>query len=348
MRQAVLQFWYRKSRFAKLLAPLSWLFQGGVKLRYSFYRYVARQQAFSVPIIVVGNITVGGTGKTPLVSWLAEVLQQQGLTPGIVMRGYGAALQGKALKVVTPKCSARTVGDEALLLRQKTGCPLVIGKNRPAAVEHLLATFPEIDIIISDDGLQHYALARDIEIAVIDGQRRLGNGYCLPIGPLRESEQRLQTVDFVVANGNAFPGEWVMGTQLSNTCYAVNDANLQLSLEHLQGKTVHAVAGIGNPERFFAALRAKGVQVIAHPFPDHYDFQKTDLLFNDQLPIVMTEKDAVKCRHFALSDIWCIPLEVKLQDEFREKLLRKIYSGQKIAGHFSLPALQATTDLQER
>lgn len=327
----MLNFWYRKSAAAYLLAPLSWLFQLICRCRFWFYRYLKVQQDFPVPIIVVGNLTVGGTGKTPLVSWLIHMLREQGYHPGIVMRGYGSSLKNNSFEIVALNSHAVAVGDEPLMLRQKTDCPLVIGKNRPRAVKALLKSFPEVDVVISDDGLQHYALARDVEIAVIDGQRRLGNGFCLPVGPLRESPKRLKSVDFIVANGNAMPGEWVMGTQLAREAYRVSNDQFSNFIEQWQGKTVHAVAGIGNPERFFSALRNKGINVIAHPFPDHYQFKKEDLLFNDDLLVVMTEKDAVKCRTFAHEGVFYIPLEVKLQDEFKEVLLRKIKHGQKTA-----------------
>lgn len=331
MRQAVLKFWYRKSIIAYLLAPLSWIFQLSCRLRFYFYHYLKAKQTFPVPIIVVGNLTVGGTGKTPLVSWIIHMLKEQGYNPGIVMRGYGSSLKNDAFEIVAMHSHAVAVGDEPLMLRQKADCPLVIGKNRPQAVKALLKAFPKVNIVISDDGLQHYALARDIEIAVIDGKLRFGNGFCLPVGPLRESKQRLKSVDFIVANGNAMPGEWVMGTQLGALAQRVNNNDITQPIEAWQGKTVHAVAGVGNPERFFAALRAKGINVIAHPFPDHYAFKQEDITFNDDLMVVMTEKDAVKCRTFASDRVFCIPLEVKLQDEFKELLLRKIQSGQKVA-----------------
>lgn len=327
----MLNFWYRKSVLAYLLAPFSWLFQFICRCRYLFYRYLKVQQAFPVPIIVVGNLTVGGTGKTPLVSWIIKMLKEQGYHPGIVMRGYGSSLKNDSFEIVAMQSHAVAVGDEPLMLRQMTDCPLVISKKRPQAVKALLKAFPEVDVVISDDGLQHYALARDVEIAVIDGQRRLGNGFCLPVGPLRESPKRLKSVDFIVANGSAMPGEWVMGTQLAKEAYRVNNAQLSVAIEQWQGKTVHAVAAIGNPERFFTALRNKGINVIPHPFADHYPFKKEDLLFNDDFPVVMTEKDAVKCRDFAHNHVFYIPLEVKLQDEFKEVLLRKIKHGQKIA-----------------
>ena len=331
MRQAVIKFWYRKSMVAYLLAPLSWIFQLICRIRYYFYQYFKAKQTFPVPIIVVGNLTVGGTGKTPLVSWIINMLKEQGYNPGVVMRGYGSSLKNDKFEIVAMHSHAVAVGDEPLMLRQKADCPLVIGKNRPEAVKALLKAFPQVNIVISDDGLQHYALARDIEIAVIDGKLRLGNGFCLPVGPLRESKQRLKSVDFIVANGNAMPGEWVMGTQLGPLAHRVNNNDVTHVVENWQGQTVHAVAGVGNPERFFSALRAKGINVITHPFPDHYAFKKEDITFNDDLKVLMTEKDAVKCRTFASDRVFCIPLEVKLQDEFKELLLRKIQSGQKVA-----------------
>lgn len=336
----VLAFWHRKNLFTYVLVPFSWLFQLLCKVRRWYYLH--RQQNFRVPIIIVGNISLGGTGKTPLVGWLANYLLSQGLRPGIVMRGYGG--QGKSIEV-NPLSDVKVVGDEALLLARNCGCPVVVGRNRPEAVEILLNHFPQVDIVISDDGLQHYALARDLEIAVIDGRRRFGNGYCLPAGPLRESSRRLKEIDFVVTNGKACNNEWEMTTKLSANAYQVAQPQQVCSLDDFSGKTVHAVAGIGHPERFFLMLQAKGIHVIKHSFEDHYFFKESDLCFSDNLPILMTEKDAVKCLSFAPLQAWFVPLEVNMPEAFSNLLLRRINSGQKIAGHSSLPHLQATSSL---
>lgn len=337
----VLSFWHRKSIFTYVLLPFSWLFQLICIVRRWYYSR-NRQQDFQVPIIIVGNISLGGTGKTPLVGWLVHFLQNQGFNPGIVMRGYGG--QGKLI-AVNSLSDAKVVGDEALLLVRKCNCPIVIGRDRTQAVKTLLAQSPQVDLVICDDGLQHYALERDLEIAVIDGKRRFGNGYCLPAGPLRESPQRLKQVDFVVTNGEPHKDEWEMTTALSSKAYRVSQSEHGRSLDDFRGQTVHAVAGIGNPERFFLMLQAKGINIIKHCFDDHHFFSGSDLRFQDNLPILMTEKDAVKCSSFAPSEAWFIPLEVHMPEAFSILLLRRINSGQKIAGHSGLPHLQATSSL---
>lgn len=338
----VLACWHRKSFFAYLLLPFSWLFQLLSYLRRCYYRRIQKAR-FKAAVIIVGNISVGGTGKTPLVGWLAEFLLNQGFKPGIVMHGYGT--KERKLIEVTAASDVKEVGDEALLLAKKSGCPMVAGRNRPQAVNSLLSAFPDVDIVICDDGLQHYALDRDIEIAVIDGQRRLGNGFCLPAGPLRESPKRLKEVDFVVTNGKALKGEWQMTTALSLTIHQVVNPQNNGSLEDFVGKTVHAVAGIGHPERFFSMLRSKGINIIEHRFEDHHAFNVEDLDFSDSLPILMTEKDAVKCQRFAPLKAWFVPLVVNISEEFSNILLRRIHSGQKIARYSSLPHLQATSSL---
>jgi len=289
-----------------------------------------------VPVIIVGNLSVGGTGKTPLVAWLALSLQKQGKKPGIVMRGYRSHLPSRQVMQVTQESDPLYVGDEPFLLAKKTRCPVVIGKNRSQAVRYLLIHSPEVDLVLCDDGLQHYALARDVEIAVVDGERQLGNGACLPAGPLRENLKRLERVDFIVMNGEGslFSHSkplWMMKKAFSPMVCPVNAGGTPQRLSLFEGKTVHVVAGIGHPERFFSMLREKNIHIIPHIFRDHHYFQQSDLTFNDTLPILMTEKDAVKCQALSLSNAWMLPLEVSLPETFIHHLLKRINHGQKIA-----------------
>lgn len=319
--------WYRSSLdvVTMLLLPLSWLFAGIVALRRFFYRLkIKKTIKLSVPVIVVGNITVGGTGKTPVVVWLANELRKQGFRPGIVSRGVGGQQQMNPRWVRTSS-DPKIVGDEAVLLSQKSQCPMVIGIDRVKAARELLSK-SNCNIVISDDGLQHYRLGRDIEIAVVDGDRQFGNKHFLPAGPLRESLARLKEVDFVLVQGKkveALDNSFAM--QLcGDEVVALTSLQQKFPLTHFQNKRVHAVAGIGNPTRFFAALRAQGLIVVEHAFPDHYLFNAKDFEFGDQDPIVMTEKDAVKCHDFADARFWCLPVELKIENNLNEKLLEKL------------------------
>ncbi len=308
--------WYRSSYhfISILLMPIAWIFSVLVTCRRFLYRaHCKKSYSFSVPVIVVGNITVGGTGKTPFVIWLANYLKTQGFRPGIVSRGVGGQQQRQP-RWVKPGSSPQEVGDEAMLLSQHA--PLVISKNRVAAVKELLAK-TDCNIVISDDGLQHYRLRRDIEIAIVDGARGLGNQCFLPAGPLRESPRRLQEVDFVIENSNSLSqkNRYAMKLQ-GDELISINNAQQKIPLRHFQNQTVHAVAAIGNPERFFSSLENRGIKIIRHRFPDHYLYQAKDLNFGDALPIIMTEKDAVKYRHFAQENAWYLPVSLELTPEF--------------------------------
>lgn len=313
--------WYENRPLARiLLSPLSYLFCYLAKRRR--VKLSLEQQDFPVPIIVVGNITVGGTGKTPLVIWLITCLRQAGYRPGVVSRGFGG--KQTAVHLVRAQDSASEVGDEPLLIVQRTAVPLVIGRQRNAAIAHLLAQ-TDCNLVIADDGLQHYRMQRDLEIAVLDGARRFGNGYCLPAGPLREPPQRLQECDFVVANGTAKSGEYAM-QMLGSKLFALAGSKQQ-SLSDLNGQTVHAITGIGNPARFFTSLKQVGLNLIEHPFPDHHAFAASDLNFADDLWILMTEKDAVKCRDFPAEIIqkaWYLPIEAHLKTAFATQLLQRL------------------------
>lgn len=304
------------------LLPLSWVFSLLVLLRRLAYGAgVLRSQRLPVPVIVVGNISVGGTGKTPLVVWLVKLLQQAGYRPGIITRGYGGQAQ-QWPQQVAPGSDPLLVGDEPVLLAQRCGCPIVAAPDRVAAARQLLE-HSGCDILIGDDGLQHYRLRRDIEIVVVDGVRRFGNGHLLPAGPLREPLSRLRRVDYVVVNGVAASGELAMEL-LPGMLSSLSDSDRTASLADFHGQQLHAVAGIGNPSRFFDLLRREGIPVIEHPFPDHHRFVAEDLAFADGLPLLMTEKDAVKCRRFADARMWYLPVEARLDHSFAARLLRQL------------------------
>jgi tetraacyldisaccharide 4'-kinase len=313
--------WYSSSA-SPLLVPFSWLFHLMTTLRRLAYTLgLLRSYRVAVPVIVIGNISVGGTGKTPLVLWLVRQLREAGYRPGIVSRGYGGQAQ-RWPQQVRPDSDPVVVGDETVLLAQRCDCPVVAAPDRVTAARQLLKHKP-CDVIISDDGLQHYRLKRDVEIAVIDGERRFGNGHLLPAGPLREPRSRLARVNFVIANGLAGRGEFAM-TLLANDIRSVTDKQLSLPFEQFNGQTVHAVAGIGNPQRFFNLLRSRGMDVIEHPFADHYPFQAQDLDFGDELPVLMTEKDAVKCRSYGNSRMWYVPIEAQLPEPLVLRLLQMV------------------------
>jgi tetraacyldisaccharide 4'-kinase len=315
-------YWYRKGGITLVLLPLSWLFCFVAIVRRALYRTgLFKVHHQPVPVIIVGNISVGGTGKTPLVTWLIDVLRKNGYTPGIVSRGYG----GQAThwpQQVRADSDPRMVGDEAVLLSQRCECPMAVGPDRAEAAAALLE-HTDCDVIVADDGLQHYALGRDVEIAVVDGVRRFGNQHCLPAGPLREPLSRLATVDMVVTNGVPGVREYRMDLvpgNLRNLKFAGRHA----TLDSFSGQTVHAIAGIGNPDRFFQQLGNHGIAVIRHPFVDHHPFVADDIDFDDELPVLMTEKDAVKCQPFATEQHWCVPVDASVDERIVPLLLRLI------------------------
>ena len=311
--------WYGRHPLALLLAPLSWLYLLAlVCRRFMYARGLLPVTRPAVPVIVVGNLTVGGTGKTPLVIWLARYLQARSYKPGIVSRGYGGGAQSQALRV-EPDSDPALAGDEPVMLAQRSGCPVVVARDRVSAAQTLLRQ-TDCDILLSDDGLQHTALARDVEIVVIDGTRRFGNARCLPAGPLREPLGRLNTVDLIVANGRAAAGEYLMEC----TCLPVTslDGRRVQELACFRQQTVHAVAAIGHPDRFFSMLRSHGIDIEEHAFPDHHGFRRADFAFDAGAPILMTEKDAVKCRCLGLENAWYVPIDVTLPEAFEKKLMK--------------------------
>jgi tetraacyldisaccharide 4'-kinase len=311
--------WYRKSPLSLALAPLGWLYCAAAVARRAAYRLgIAHVGRVGAPVIVVGNISVGGTGKTPLVIWIARFLMSRGLRPGIVSRGY----RGKAgnwPQQVRPDSDPTMVGDEPVLLALATGCPVAVDPDRTRAARSLLA-HTGCDLIVSDDGLQHLAMGRDVEVAVIDAVRRHGNGRCLPAGPLREPVSRLASVDMIVANGGGISGEFHMRMHAGDAKNLSEEA-LSRPLGDFRAGPVHALCGIGSPERFFASLEGAGLELIRHPFPDHHAFCAGDIDFEDEIPVLMTEKDAVKCRRFADSRHWCVPVQAELPEAFGARLL---------------------------
>lgn len=273
-----------------------------------------------VPVIVVGNLSVGGSGKTPLVIALVDMLRERGFHPGVVSRGYGGTALGPAL--LGTDADPAQHGDEPCLIRQRCKVPVAIGRDRVAAARLLLDK--HVDVIVSDDGLQHYRLARDIEICVIDGVRRFGNTRMLPAGPLREPLARLAEVDFRVCNGGeATAGEVPMRLHGSVAC-KLHDQDQCVPLASFAQRKVHAVAGIGHPPRFFHSLRAHGMEVIEHAFADHHRFAADELAFAESVPILMTEKDAVKCTHLTLPDAWVVPVQAALPQDVWQDIVRRL------------------------
>ncbi|MFC0269383.1 tetraacyldisaccharide 4'-kinase [Kushneria aurantia] len=317
--------WYSDARWPRLLTPLELLYKRAVHSRRDAFATSRRQVWHApVPVIVVGNITVGGTGKSPLVAWLGRWLSERGWRPGIVARGYG----GHAPRYpfyVDEHSDVGYAGDEPVMLAQQTRLPVVVDPDRPRAARKLVAA--GCDILLSDDGLQHFALGRDIELVVVDGARGFGNGRCLPVGPLREPLSRLAEVDAVISNGDpqmpASASHYAMTTVPAawrhlndGVCYSIDQCPFS-------GR-VHAMAGIGNPQRFFDTLTALGVDHQRHPLPDHYRFSAYDLRFTDNLPVVMTAKDAVKCRPFANERCWSLDIEARPEQALVDWLSKRL------------------------
>lgn len=315
------KLWYGEHPLRWVLLPLSWGYKLITLVRRWYLKHFC-QILSSVPLIVVGNISVGGVGKTPLVIELAHKIRQKGLNVGIVSRGYGARITTFPHEIQLND-TAVDVGDEPLMIAQKTRCPVVIAPDRAKAVEYLIKKH-QIQIIISDDGLQHYRMGRAVEIAVIDGMRGLGNGLCLPAGPLRESKKRLRQVDFIVVNEgvweNAYPMKLYPG-EIKNLANEVT-----ISPDELKGSIV-ALAAIGNPQRFYSTLSHLGIEFTPVSYPDHYQFTPQDLNFNGS-PIIMTEKDAVKCRSFSSDKLYYLPVDAVLDDAFWNAL----WSHQQLKG----------------
>lgn len=318
---AVFTYWHM------LLLPISWLFWLLSALRRFFYRVnIFKSYRLAVPVIVVGNINVGGTGKTPFVIWLAEQLKLSGYMPGIISRGYG----GKAgeLMQALPDTNPTLVGDEPVLIAHRTHCPVFVSSDRIQAGESLLRQFPECNVIISDDGLQHYRMQRDVEIVIYDAAKAFGNGALLPAGPLRESVNRLSAVDAVICNDNSQETNAVTNffnmQLLSGEFYNLAQPALTASAADFAGKKIFAIAGIGNPQRFFSQLSELGLHFDSRAFADHYLYSLDDFANINADIILMTEKDAVKCRSFALKNFWVLPVSALIKKDLMPIILNKL------------------------
>jgi len=326
------RIWYQGGAGYRLLLPFTGLYWLLVSLRRGLYEYgVLGSRRAVAPVIVVGNITTGGTGKTPVVVWLARELKARGFSPGIVSRGYGGSKSPASMRVDVASDPA-VVGDEPVLLAKRTSCPVVVDADRMRAAEMLVAD--GADVVIADDGLQHYRLARNYEICVIAGARGLGNRFLLPAGPLRESLARLNDVDQVLFNGplrssdaalsvveqNALVFELVA----SEVCRL--NGSLSRPIGRFAGTTVHGVAAIGNPQRFFNMLREHNMQVIEHAYPDHAALSSHDLQFGDHFDVLMTEKDAVKLGTAVADKFWTVPVELRMDESLSRPWLAQIES----------------------
>ena len=333
--QGLTRLWYRRALAPSLwpLLPLAALFGALGALRRALYRRGWRRSyRLSVPVIVVGNLTVGGSGKTPLVLWLVENLRAAGWRPGIVSRGYGGSATGVC--AVHADSLASDVGDEPLLLARRSGVPVFVGTDRVASGRALLAAHPGCDVIVSDDGLQHYRLQRSVEIAVFDA-RGAGNARLLPAGPLREPLRRLAAVDALVWNSvGTATAQRSLGTApdvpdfamrlRGERFYALDDAQRWCTAADLRGQRLHALAGIGDPARFFAQLAALGLEFAAHPFADHQRYSAADLAFASDGVLLMTEKDAVKCAGLTVCEAWVLPVDAHIEAADGRSLLATI------------------------
>jgi tetraacyldisaccharide 4'-kinase len=331
--------WTRVTSLTLLLVPLSWLYHIAVALRRALYAAgILHSIRLPVPVIVIGNICVGGAGKTPLVLWLIERLHAAGYMPGIVSRGYGgSAASTNQPRAVGAADDSALCGDEPVLLARRSGCPVWIGADRVAAARGLLAAHPECNVLVSDDGLQHYRLARDAEIAVIDGARRFGNRFLLPAGPLREPPSRLDSVDAVVTRNDRTPSDtsggrpaprfamWLEADRFYNLLHPQHTVDAR----HFDGQRVHAAAGIGNPDHFFNTLKGLGVTFTAHSFPDHHPYTRADLAFTEGDAIVMTEKDAVKYECYATEKHWALGVTARVESRLASMLIERIKSTQR-------------------
>lgn len=322
--------WRKRGLAAMVLLPLAAVFVLIRSLRRGLYRLgILKSIALPVPVVVVGNITVGGVGKTPLVIHLARGLKRLGWSPGIISRGYGVAATG--VREVLADDDPQRAGDEPLLLQRRSGCPVVVGADRVAAGRHLLDTHPEVQVILSDDGLQHYRLGRALEIAVISAESEM-NGWPLPAGPMRESQARLREVDAVVA---VSPAPTLGVPQFSmaasvGSIYALTDPSLTITAAELADQQLHAVAGIGNPQRFFRQLAALGLVAENHAFPDHHAYCSDELAFIGDA-ILTTEKDAVKLAHLSLAlPVWVLPLDLTIEPDLAEFVVEKL-NGRALA-----------------
>lgn len=330
LESTLMRAWMRRGPLACALWPLSLVFRAVAALRASMYRSGKLEATrLPVPVIVAGNVFVGGTGKTPLTIWLVEQMRAAGFTPGVISRGHGS--EAAYVREVTRFSSAADIGDEPLLIAQRTSAPLFVGRNRVEAGQALLAAHPEVNVIVSDDGLQHYALARDVEIILFDS-RGAGNGWLLPAGPLREPASRrrdftvVNTTELTPALSRQLGGDLHQMRLGGSTAMRLHGAG-RVSLASFAGKCITAAAGIGNPRRFFAMLRAAGLEFDELPLPDHYDFKDNPFARVQADVILITEKDAVKCRQLEQmnndSRLWVVPVSAQIDAALANQIVEK-------------------------
>jgi tetraacyldisaccharide 4'-kinase len=314
--------WYGAAPVPWYLAALEQLYRHVLHLRRSLYASgMWRSTRLGVPVLVVGNLSVGGTGKTPLVAALVAELRQRGWQPGIALRGYGGRRRKPGL--LPAGADVGEFGDEAVWLSRATGAPVAVGRVRAAAGALLVGQ--GCNLVVCDDGLQHWALARDLEVLVIDGERRFGNARLLPAGPLREEASRARHVDFIVVNGGTPLADEFPMRLVGSRAVAIGGGPRAINLQSLAGRSVHAVAGIGNPGRFFTMLEGFGITVLAHPLPDHHRYTGGEFEFGDELPVLVTEKDAVKCAAWADARVFVVPVEAELAPAFLDQLHRALH-----------------------
>lgn len=340
--QLITRYWQTINIISILLYPLSLFYCSVVSIRRVLYHSgLFNSYQAAIPVIVVGNIYIGGNGKTPFVIWLVNQLKAAGYKPAIVSRGYGAVKDNSNEfpfpRQVNLQQNRQLFSDEPILIYQSTQCPVFIDPVRTRAVQRV-ESITDCDVIISDDGLQHYAMSRFIEINITDARRLYGNGLCLPAGPLRERPQRLKSVDYHIFNKSRVKvlkseeqyaeNEFSMAYEVNSLESLFDDENRSMSLNELKGKTVHAVAGIGEPDNFFTLLKDFGLTIIEHPFADHYQYQRDDLIFAQPHPIIMTQKDAVKCQSLALQDklreYWFLPIEAKIEHRLIKSIIKQL------------------------
>jgi tetraacyldisaccharide 4'-kinase len=326
--------WYQQGKGKWFLLPFTLMYC----ILHSFQRWklTRKRSKITIPVVIIGNISIGGTGKTPTVIYLAKLLIKAGYKPAIITRGYGGT-STKWPQEVTVLSNPKEVGDEAVLLAKRTKLPVIAGADRYLDIQYLRSRY-DCDVILSDDGLQHYPLHRDIEIILIDAERQLGNGWCIPAGPLRENTRRLKKVDFVLFNyglaksnpqkdrfAKQYQLESLFSMNLSGKrIYSLLGKKTPRYLTELEGQTVHVVTGIGNPSRFYSGLEQLGLHLIKHSFPDHHNFTQKELHFNDDKTIIMTEKDAVKCQQFSIKNCWYLPIEAHIENEFDRLFMDKL------------------------
>ena len=312
--------WYGKSAVAKLLLPISFVFSAAARSRKN--KQLKQQIKFRVPVVVIGNISVGGTGKTPMTIFLVEELTKIGLRVGVATRGYGGSL--KSTTRVQQSHNAETVGDEPWLMYTRLDAPIVIGADRVNVIATLIDKY-SCNIVVCDDGLQDYRFFHDVEICMVDGQRLYGNQHLLPAGPLRESIQRIDACDFVVVNSKSVPEISMDSMQICfDGLININNPEETKLLSDFVNDKVHAIAGIANPDKFFELLKQEGLSIVEHVFPDHARYNKQELSFDDGAPVIMTEKDAVKCLHLNIDNAWYLPVSAKLPDNFIARLQSKL------------------------